>query len=216
MSSSVRATNSPPFSAKEPGAIRRRIRFSAMHSAADSGSLTAYRAPECSRPWWRPVVPEVSSPRSSSVTRSPRSTRSWASAAPVPPPPTTATCPLSMLGTGSACDQHGTVAQVQDLVGDAAQQQRAQVGASTGAHHDQAGVQLVGQVGDDPGDVTVADLAEGAVGLDAGGLQVGRPALGELGRVRVELVVDAGLALVAGGHRLGDVQDDDLVLTGLG
>jgi hypothetical protein len=41
MSSSVRATNSPPFSSKEPGAIRRRMRFSVMHSTAEAGSLTA-------------------------------------------------------------------------------------------------------------------------------------------------------------------------------
>ena len=41
MSSSVRATNSPPFSSNDPGAMRRRMRFSAMHSTADSGSLTA-------------------------------------------------------------------------------------------------------------------------------------------------------------------------------
>jgi hypothetical protein len=41
MSSSVRATNSPPFSSNEPGAMWRRMRFSAMHSTADSGSLTA-------------------------------------------------------------------------------------------------------------------------------------------------------------------------------
>jgi hypothetical protein len=54
---------------------------------------------------------------------------------------------------GSARDQHGAPAEVQHLVGDAAQQQRAQVGAAAGAHHDQAGVQLLGQVGDDPGDV---------------------------------------------------------------
>jgi hypothetical protein len=41
MSSSVTATNSPPFSSSEPGAIRRIIRFSLMHSVADSRSPTA-------------------------------------------------------------------------------------------------------------------------------------------------------------------------------
>jgi len=40
-SSSVRATNRPPFSSNEPGAMRRRMRFSWMHSVADSGSPTA-------------------------------------------------------------------------------------------------------------------------------------------------------------------------------
>ena len=41
MSSSVIATNSPSFSSKEPGQIRRRIVFSSMHSIADSRSPTA-------------------------------------------------------------------------------------------------------------------------------------------------------------------------------
>ena len=41
MSSSVIATNSPSFSSNEPGAITRRIRFSSMHSTADSWSFTA-------------------------------------------------------------------------------------------------------------------------------------------------------------------------------
>ncbi len=50
MSSSSIATNSPSFSSNEPGAIARRIRFSSMHSTADSRSFTAYRAPLCSRP----------------------------------------------------------------------------------------------------------------------------------------------------------------------
>ena len=36
MSSSVTATNNPSFSSNEPGAITRRIRFSSMHSTADS------------------------------------------------------------------------------------------------------------------------------------------------------------------------------------
>jgi hypothetical protein len=33
------------------------IWFSAIHSRADSPSVTAYRAPLCSRPWLRPVAP---------------------------------------------------------------------------------------------------------------------------------------------------------------
>ena len=41
MSSSVTATNRPSFSSKEPGAIVRRMRFSSMHSTADSWSFTA-------------------------------------------------------------------------------------------------------------------------------------------------------------------------------
>ena len=41
MSSSVMATNRPSFSSNEPGAIRRRIVFSSMHSTADSWSFTA-------------------------------------------------------------------------------------------------------------------------------------------------------------------------------
>src|SRR5918996_6006123 len=91
MSSSVIATNSPPFSSNVPGQIRLRIVFSSMHSIADSASPTAYRAPECSRPWCRPVVPEVNSPRSTSVTWRPRSVRSCAGPPPVPPPPTIST-----------------------------------------------------------------------------------------------------------------------------
>ena len=91
MSASSSATNRPSLSSKEPGAIRRRMRFSRMHSTADSASLTAYRAPEWSRPWCRPVVPDVSAWRSTSTTRRPRSARSWAMAPPVPPPPTITT-----------------------------------------------------------------------------------------------------------------------------
>jgi hypothetical protein len=41
MSSSVMAANRPPFSSNEPGAMRRRMRFSWMHSTADSASATA-------------------------------------------------------------------------------------------------------------------------------------------------------------------------------
>ena len=41
MSSSVTPTNRPSFSSNDPGAIRRRSRFSSMHSTADSRSFTA-------------------------------------------------------------------------------------------------------------------------------------------------------------------------------
>src|SRR6266513_1925080 len=101
MSSSVSATNSPSFSSNDPGQIARRIAFSSMHSIADSRSFTAYRAPECNSPWWRPVVPEVNSPRSTSVTRMPRNVRSWASAPPVPPPPRIRTCGASRDARGA-------------------------------------------------------------------------------------------------------------------
>src|SRR5512132_1172163 len=101
MSSSVSATNRPSFSSNDPGQIARRIAFSSMHSIADSRSFTAYRAPECSSPWCRPVVPEVNSPRSTSVTRMPRNVRSWASAPPVPPPPTIRTCGASRDARGA-------------------------------------------------------------------------------------------------------------------
>src|SRR6266513_4411426 len=101
MSSSVSATNSPSFSSNDPGQIARRIAFSSMHSIADSRSFTAYRAPECNSPWWRPVVPEVNSPRSTKVIRIPRNVRSWASAPPVPPPPTIRTCGTSRDARGA-------------------------------------------------------------------------------------------------------------------
>ena len=45
MSSPSPTTNRPPFSSNEPGAMRRRMRFSWMHSTADSRSATASRAP---------------------------------------------------------------------------------------------------------------------------------------------------------------------------
>ena len=40
-SSSVIATNSPSFSSNEPGQMRRRILFSAMHSMAEARSVVA-------------------------------------------------------------------------------------------------------------------------------------------------------------------------------
>ena len=41
MSSSAIATNRPSLHSSEPGQMRRRIRFSSMHSTADSLSFTA-------------------------------------------------------------------------------------------------------------------------------------------------------------------------------
>ena len=104
MSSSSSATNSPSFCSKASGAIFLRIRFSSMHSTAAVGSLTAYRAPLCSNPWCRPVVPERSSPFSKRVTRNPRRVRSCASAPPVPPPPTITICSSMISGNPSLTD----------------------------------------------------------------------------------------------------------------
>ena len=81
----------PPVSSMVRGAMRRRTSFSTAHSRAASGSLTTYRAPEWSRPWYRPLVPLPGSPRSTSKPRRPRRARSRRTPAPVAPPPMTRT-----------------------------------------------------------------------------------------------------------------------------
>src|SRR6266545_67388 len=84
-------TNSPPVSSMQSLAIRRRIRFSCMHSSAALGSFTTYRPPECRSPWNRPVVPVARSPRSTRTVENPRIAASLATPTPVEPPPMTST-----------------------------------------------------------------------------------------------------------------------------
>ena len=98
-------------------------------------------------------------------------------------------------------DQHRPLAEVQDLVGDAAEQQRGQVAAAVGAHHDQAGLQVLGQVGEDPSDAAVRGAAKLGSRLDPGLLQLGHVPLGELDDLPVGLVVQAGIGLEVGGSR---------------
>src|SRR5690606_12180480 len=71
--------------------MRRRTRFSSMHSTAASGSLTTYRPPEWRRPWKRPVVPWVMSRCSTRMASNPLITRSRRTPVPVAPPPITST-----------------------------------------------------------------------------------------------------------------------------
>src|SRR6266542_3370551 len=84
-------TNSPPVSSMQSAAIRRRMRFSWMHSSAALGSFTTYRPPEWRSPWNRPVVPVARSPRSTRTVENPRIAASLATPTPVEPPPMTST-----------------------------------------------------------------------------------------------------------------------------
>ena len=86
-SSSLVRTKKPSVSSTPCLPMRRRIMFSSMHSRADSLSLTAYRAPLCSRPWKRELVPWASPPCSSSRAGTPRMLRSRRMPIPVAPPP---------------------------------------------------------------------------------------------------------------------------------
>src|ERR671935_2607014 len=87
--------------------MRRRIRFSRMHSFAAIGSLTTYRPPECRRPWYRPEVPLPKSPLSMRSARSPRIARSRRTPAPVAPPPTTRTSQGAAIRTRSPPSRRG-------------------------------------------------------------------------------------------------------------
>jgi hypothetical protein len=112
-----------------------------------------------------------------------------------------------------AGDQHGPLAEVQDLVGDTAQQQGGQVAATVGAHHDQPGALVLGQVDERAGDAPERGAAQLDPSLDARVLQLGREALGEVHRLLVELlVVEPVVTLERGRQELGHVGDHDLVV----